>query len=72
MSCNRPMASCPRPSKWRVTWQACPREAYARSKHQLRAKPIALIEEIVARGTDPMLDSWLTGDAGTASATLLR
>lgn len=49
-----------------------PREAYARIKHQLRAAPLADIEEIVAQGSDPMLDSWLTGDARTASANLLR
>jgi enoyl-CoA hydratase len=49
-----------------------PREAYARIKCQLRAKPITSIEETVARGGDPMLNAWLASDAGRASADLLR
>jgi enoyl-CoA hydratase/carnithine racemase len=49
-----------------------PRDAYARIKCQLRARTIATIDEIVARGSDPMLDAWLSGDASAASAGLLR
>ncbi len=49
-----------------------PREAYARIKRQLRAEPIAAIEETIARGSDPMLDSWIAQDARQASAQLLR
>ena len=49
-----------------------PREAYARIKRQLRAKAIASIEETVASGGDPALESWITADAPAASAAQLR
>jgi enoyl-CoA hydratase len=49
-----------------------PREAYARIKRQLRARTIAFIEDVLARGSDPMLDAWITGDASAASAALLH
>jgi len=49
-----------------------PREAYARIKQQLRAKAIAFMEETVARGSDPALESWITADAPTASAAHLH
>jgi enoyl-CoA hydratase len=49
-----------------------PRDAYARIKRQVRAKTIAFIDETIARGSDPMLESWLTGEAPTAAAGLLR
>ena len=49
-----------------------PREAYARIKRQVRANVIALIEETLTRGSDPMLESWFTADAGSASSSLLR
>jgi enoyl-CoA hydratase len=47
-------------------------DAYARIKRQLRARPIACVEETVARGSDPLLDSWLADNASQASAELLR
>jgi len=49
-----------------------PAKAYARIKRQLRAPALAAIEETVARGSDPMLASWVTAEAGAASAALLR
>lgn len=49
-----------------------PREAYAGIKHQLRATTIDRINEMLARGTDPALESWLTSEASAASAALLR
>ena len=49
-----------------------PAAAYTRIKHQLRASAIGVIEDRVARGTDPLLDSWLTSDAARASAALLH
>lgn len=49
-----------------------PRDAYARIKHQLRARPMAAIDETLARATDPSLESWLTSEASGASAALLR
>lgn len=49
-----------------------PRDAYARIKRQVRARTIAFIDDTVARGSDPMLESWLTGETRTAAAGLLR
>lgn len=49
-----------------------PAEGYAKIKRQLREPALTAIEETVASGTDPMLTSWVTGDAGAASTTLLR
>ena len=49
-----------------------PAAAYTRIKHQLRAPAIAVIEDMLARGTDPLLDNWLTSDAARASDTLLH
>jgi enoyl-CoA hydratase len=49
-----------------------PAEGYARIKQQLRAGTLARIEETIARGTDPALESWVTPEAGAASAALLR
>lgn len=49
-----------------------PGDAYGRIKRQLRARPIALIEEILATGSDPMLESWITAEATAAAASLLR
>jgi enoyl-CoA hydratase len=48
-----------------------PKDAYARIKRQLRGKTVAEIEAVLSRG-DPLLDSWLTDEASTASANLLR
>jgi enoyl-CoA hydratase len=49
-----------------------PGDAYARIKAQLRARPIQFIEDTLARGSDPFLDSWLSADAAGASAALLK
>jgi enoyl-CoA hydratase len=49
-----------------------PAEAYAKIKRQLRGGALARIDETIARGTDPALESWLTAEAGAASAALLR
>jgi enoyl-CoA hydratase len=49
-----------------------PGDAYGRIKHQLRARPLARICEMVERGTDPLLDSWLAVGAAEASAHLLH
>jgi enoyl-CoA hydratase len=49
-----------------------PGNTYGRIKRQLRARPLARIREMVDRGTDPLLDSWLAFGAAEASAQLLR
>ncbi len=49
-----------------------PSEAYARIKQQLRAATLVRIEETIAQGTDPALESWVTSEAAAASAALLR
>lgn len=49
-----------------------PRRAYATIKRQLRAETIAVIEQIVAAGSDPLLDSWLSAETSGAAAALLR
>lgn len=49
-----------------------PRDAYARIKRQLRAAAITAIDDVLACGSDPMLEAWLSADAPAASAALLR
>ena len=49
-----------------------PPDAYARIKRQLRGATIARIDDIIANGSDPLLESWLTAEAPAASAALLR
>ena len=49
-----------------------PRDAYARIKRQLRAEAIARIEDVNARGTDPMLEGWLGSESAGAAAAVLR
>jgi enoyl-CoA hydratase len=51
---------------------AIPPGAYARIKYQMRDEAIEKIEEIVAKGSDPLLDSWIDPNAASASETLLR
>jgi enoyl-CoA hydratase len=51
---------------------AAPALAYAKIKRQLRAETLAAIEPAVAAGTDPLLDSWLSGDTKSAAASLLK
>jgi enoyl-CoA hydratase len=48
-----------------------PRLAYARIKQQLRADTLAFNARVVASGTDPLADAWLTPETGAASAALL-
>ncbi len=48
-----------------------PRLAYARIKQQLRADTLAFNARIVASGTDPLVDGWLTPETSAASAALL-
>ena len=50
---------------------AIPRTAYARIKRQLRAATIARIEHVLATGTDPVLNDWLTAETAGAAASLL-
>jgi len=49
-----------------------PRRGYAKIKRQLRAAALARIEETIARGTDPVLESWVPPEAAEASVALLR
>jgi enoyl-CoA hydratase/carnithine racemase len=49
-----------------------PREAYGKIKRQLRGDTVALIEETVARGSDPMLAGWIVEGAQEASEAILR
>lgn len=51
---------------------AIPRDAYARIKRQVRAAAIAAIDDTLARGSDPLLEAWLSAEAPAASAALLR
>lgn len=51
---------------------AMPRAAYARVKHQLRLEALARVEEIISSGNDPMLQSWLTPETGSAAASVLK
>lgn len=51
---------------------AIPPGAYARVKYQMRGEAIEKTREIVATGSDPLLDSWLDPNAAAASETLLR
>ena len=49
-----------------------PSDAYRRIKHQVRADAIARLEELVAKANDPMLEDWLSPEAASASAAVLR
>lgn len=48
-----------------------PADGYARIKRQIRGPAIEEIERVVARGTDPMLEHWLSPRAREASAAVL-
>ena len=48
-----------------------PREGYARIKMQLRGETVARIEDMIARGADPLLESWLTDETAAASRDVL-
>ena len=49
-----------------------PAAAYARIKHQFRAKAIEQIERVNAEQSDPMLDSWVSDEAAEASDAILK
>jgi len=49
-----------------------PADAYAQVKHQLRGPTISFMEETLAKGSDPLLESWLTSETADAAASLLR
>ena len=50
---------------------ALPRAAYARIKRQLRASTLDRIGEVLATGSDPLLDAWITQDTASAAVTVL-
>ena len=50
---------------------ALPREAYARIKRQLRRDALERMAGVVASGTDPLLEGWLTPETGAAAAQVL-
>lgn len=49
-----------------------PPGGYARIKHQLRGETLARIDSAIKTGSDPLLHSWITGEARTASADHLE
>lgn len=51
---------------------AIPRDAYTRIKRQVRAAAIAEIDDMLARGSDPLLEAWFSAEAPAASAAPLR
>jgi len=51
---------------------ALPRSAYASIKRQLRAPALDRIAEVLATGTDPLLEAWLGPDTASAAAGVLR
>lgn len=48
-----------------------PADSYARVKQQVRATALAKIQEVVSRGSDPMLENWLSPEAQAAAAAQL-
>ena len=51
---------------------ALPARAYATVKRQLRGPTIARLEQAVAGGRDPMLESWLSEETAQAAAETLQ
>jgi enoyl-CoA hydratase/carnithine racemase len=51
---------------------ALPAAGYGQIKRQLRAETIARIENTIKMSSDPLLDSWIAGEARTASAEMLK
>jgi enoyl-CoA hydratase len=49
-----------------------PADSYARIKHQVRQAAIERIEEVLARGSDPMLEDWVSPEAREAAAAILE
>jgi enoyl-CoA hydratase len=48
-----------------------PADTYARVKEQLRGEVIARIDRVVRERSDPLLESWLSADAGEAASSAL-
>lgn len=48
-----------------------PNGSYARIKQQLRGAALQRMHEVIARGSDPSLKGWLTGDTAAAAARVL-
>jgi len=67
-----PEAVLPRALEVARDMATIPCDAYRRIKHQVRAGALARLEEIVASRSDPMLDAWVSPDAASASAAVLR
>jgi enoyl-CoA hydratase len=51
---------------------ALPQAAYSVIKYQLRAAPIARMTEIVAGQSDPLLNTWLSGETQAAASEILE
>lgn len=49
-----------------------PAEAYARIKEQLKGEVTGRLEELIARGADPMFAAWIGSGAPAAAAAVLR
>jgi enoyl-CoA hydratase len=49
-----------------------PADGYRRIKGQVRRAAIARIEEVLATDADPMLEAWLSPEAGEAAAAVLK
>lgn len=49
-----------------------PPDSYKRVKYQVRQATIAKIQEVISADDDPMLESWLSPEAGEASTAVLE
>lgn len=67
-----PEAVLPRALEVARDMATIPSDAYRRIKRQVRADALVRLEEIVASRSDPMLDAWVSPDAASASAAVLR
>jgi len=50
---------------------AFPGDTYARTKRQLRAATLARIDQVLASGTDPLVERWITAETAPAAAAVL-
>jgi enoyl-CoA hydratase len=51
---------------------ALPRSTYVRIKRSLRSQALALIDDAISNGNEPMLESWLSDETLIASAEALK
>jgi enoyl-CoA hydratase len=51
---------------------ALPAASYAHVKRQLRGELVAEAQRVIDEGSDPLLQSWTSGDTGDAAAAVLR